>query len=148
MDPLAHTLVGCTLAKSGLGKQSAFAPTALVIGANLPDVDAITYFVSSDLALFFRRGWTHGIPAIVILPLILAVALVLLDRILGRRQADFRMLYFLSLLGVATHPSLDWLNTYGMRWLMPFDGSWFRGDTLFILDPWMWLMLGPNQAHL
>jgi inner membrane protein len=23
---------------------------------------------------------------------------------------------------------------------MPFDGTWFYGDTLFIIDPWFWLM--------
>ena len=41
-----------------------------------------------------------------------------------------------------THPALDWLNNYGMRWLMPFDGRWFYGDALFIIDPWVWLVLG------
>ena len=25
---------------------------------------------------------------------------------------------------------------------MPFSGRWFYGDTLFIVDPWVWLMLG------
>jgi inner membrane protein len=43
---------------------------------------------------------------------------------------------------VLTHPALDWLNNYGMRWLMPFDGRWFYGDALFIVDPWVWLVLG------
>ena len=41
-----------------------------------------------------------------------------------------------------THPALDWLNTYGIRLLMPFDGRWFYGDVLFIVDPWVWLLLG------
>src|SRR5690606_12985534 len=45
-------------------------------------------------------------------------------------------------LAVLTHPTLDWLNNYGMRWLMPFDGRWFYGDALFIIDPWVWLALG------
>ena len=25
---------------------------------------------------------------------------------------------------------------------MPFDGRWFYGDALFIIDPWVWLVLG------
>ena len=25
---------------------------------------------------------------------------------------------------------------------MPFDGRWFYGDSLFIIDPWLWLTLG------
>ncbi|MGH9323544.1 MAG: metal-dependent hydrolase [Vicinamibacteria bacterium] len=143
MDPLAHTLVGFALAKSGLEKRSGYAAAALVIGANLPDVDGLTYFVSADLGFLFRRGWTHGIAAIVLLPLLLAGALVLIDRIRSARgRARFSTLLPLSLLAVATHPTLDWLNSYGMRWLMPFDGKWFYGDAVFIVDPWIWLTLG------
>jgi inner membrane protein len=142
MDPLAHTLVGATLAKSGLERRSRFAATALLVGANLPDVDAVTYFVSGDLGLFLRRGWTHGALALAVWPVLLAGALFALDRVLGSRSARFGALLFVSFLAVLTHPSLDWLNTYGMRWLMPFDGRWFYGDALFIVDPWLWLCLG------
>jgi inner membrane protein len=42
---------------------------------------------------------------------------------------------------VASHPVLDFLNVYGMRWLMPFSDAWAYGDTLFIVDPWVWLVL-------
>lgn len=142
MDPIAHTLVGAALAKSGLEKQSRFAALALVVGANLPDIDGVTYLVSGDLGLYFRRGWTHGIPAVIVWSFLLAGLLVLVDRLLGSRAARFRALLPLSLLAIATHPALDWLNTYGLRWLMPFDGIWFYGDALFIVDPWMWLLLG------
>ncbi len=138
MDPIAHTLVGAALAKSGLEKRSGFAAAALILGANLPDIDGLTYFVGSDLGLYFRRGWTHGLPAIAIWPFLLAGSLSLL----GRGRARFRPLYWLSLLAVATHPVLDWLNNYGMRWLMPFDDRWFYGDAVFIVDPWIWLVLG------
>lgn len=142
MDPLTHTLVGAALAKSGLGKRSRFAAAALVVGANIPDVDGVTYFVSGDLALWCRRGWTHGILAVAVWPFLLAGGLVLLDRLSSSRAARFRPLLLLSLLAVATHPALDWLNTYGLRWLMPFDGTWFYGDALFVVDPWIWLLLG------
>jgi inner membrane protein len=142
MDPIAHTLVGAALARAGLEKRSSFAGVALVVGANLPDIDGLTYFASSDLGLYFRRGWTHGLPAVALWPFALAGALTLLDRALGRRKARFGALFWLSLLAVATHPSLDWLNNYGMRWLMPFHGRWFYGDAVFIIDPWIWLVLG------
>ncbi len=138
MDPIAHTLVGAALAKSGLEKRSRYAGIALIVGANLPDIDGVTYFVSGDLGLYFRRGWTHGLPAIAVWPFLLAGTLTLL----GRGRARFGALFWLSLLAVATHPALDWLNTYGMRWLMPFDDRWFYGDAVFILDPWIWLGLG------
>ena len=50
-------------------------------------------------------------------------------------------LLLLSCIAVLSHPVLDTLNTYGVRWLMPFSGEWFYGDTLFIIDPWVWLAL-------
>jgi len=60
----------------------------------------------------------------------------------GEQEVRPGGLLALSMLAILTHPTLDWLNVYGMRWLMPFDGTWFYGDSLFILDPWLWLLLG------
>jgi inner membrane protein len=138
MDPLTHTLVGANLAATRLGDKTRMAAAALVIGANLPDVDAILYFTAhDDLALEFRRGWTHGVLAMVVLPVIQALILKLIDR-----RADFRMLLGLSFLAILTHPTLDWLNNYGMRWLMPLRGTWFYGDAVYIMDPLLWLILG------
>jgi inner membrane protein len=54
----------------------------------------------------------------------------------------WRQLLLLSAISILTHPTLDWMNSYGMRWLMPFSGRWFYGDSLFIIDPWLWLALG------
>jgi inner membrane protein len=53
-----------------------------------------------------------------------------------------RQVLLLAGLSVLTHPMLDTLNTYGVRWLMPFSPRWFYGDTLFIIDPWLWIVLG------
>src|SRR5687767_6498536 len=145
MDPLTHTLVGANLAATRLGATTRLAGAALVIGANLPDVDAILYFTGhTDLALDFRRGWTHGVLALVVLPFLLTATLLLYDRLRPdlQRRADPRWLLALSALSIATHPALDWLNTYGMRWLMPFRGTWFYGDSVYIMDPWIWLILG------
>lgn len=138
MDPLTHTLVGANLAATRLGGKTRLAAAACVVGANLPDVDAILYFTGhEDLALGFRRGWTHGVLALVVLPFVQAGILKLIDR-----RASFKWLLGLSALSILTHPALDWLNNYGMRWLMPFRGTWFYGDSVYIMDPWLWLILG------
>jgi inner membrane protein len=145
MDPLTHTLVGANLASTRLGEKTRLATAALVIGANIPDVDAILYFTNQeDLALGFRRGWTHGVLALFVLPFILTGILLLYARLRPdpARRVDRRWLFALSTIGVLTHPFLDWLNNYGMRWLMPFDGTWSYGDSVFIMDPWLWLILG------
>ena len=148
MDPLAHTLVGATLAQTRLRDGTgAMALAAGVLAANAPDVDAVTMFVSRDLSLGFRRGWTHGVLAMAVLPLVLTAALLVLDRLWARwrgREPAARAgpLLRLTAAGVWSHPLLDWLNTYGVRFLMPFDGTWFYGDALFIIDPWVWLLAG------
>jgi inner membrane protein len=147
MDPLAHTLLGATLAESGLKRRSRYATATLLIGANLPDIDAVANFWGADAALHARRGVTHGVLAMAALPLMLAAAVWLWHRWRGSRAAFIdaprfrpRAIVALAYLGVISHPALDWLNTYGVRLLMPFDGRWFYGDTLFIIDPWFWLL--------
>lgn len=147
MDPLAHTLTGAAFADAGLARRAPRATVTLLLAANLPDVDSLSYFISADLALGFRRGWTHGVLAMAILPAVIAAAITAADRWrrpAGRRApaARFSDLLPIAYLGTLTHPLLDWLNTYGIRLLMPFDGRWFYGDTLFIIDPWLWLGLG------
>jgi inner membrane protein len=146
MDPFAHTLFGAALAETGLKRATRHAAAVLLIGANLPDIDVLAQFWGTDAALYARRGWTHGVLAMVVLPLLLAGAFLLLDRWRGRASNDAPPLRPAALLGIAciavwSHPVLDWMNTYGVRLLMPFDGRWFYGDALFIVDPWVWLML-------
>ncbi len=146
MDPLAHTLVGVALSESGLKRKSRYAAAALIIGVNLPDIDVVSYLWGSDTALFVRRGWSHGVLAMILLPLILSGCLWLWHRWRSDVSSkgppfNLKSIIALSYLAILTHPLLDWLNTYGVRLLMPFDDRWFYGDTLFIVDPWVWLML-------
>lgn len=146
MDNLAHTLTGLAIAEAGLRRKTALGATTLAIAANLPDVDALIYFVGDGIdALAFRRGWTHGILAMLVLPVLLAAVMRLASRL--RRPgtegpaASWRWLIILSTIGVWSHPLLDLLNTYGVRLLMPFSSRWFYGDALFIIDLWLWLAL-------
>lgn len=147
MDPIAHTLVGATMAESGLRHRTPLATATLLIGANLPDVDAVAGAFWRDASLFWRRGHTHGAASMVVLPLLLVGSVWLYDRFFRRRRdpearpVRVTALLPLAYLSVWSHPALDWLNTYGVRLLMPFDGTWFYGDSIFIVDPWMWLLM-------
>ena len=143
MDNLTHTLAGLALAEAGLKRTSRLATVTLVLAANLPDVDGLIYlFGRSTNGLVIRRGWTHGVLAMVLLPPILVAILLGWDRLCASKaglRAD--RLLVLAAVGVWSHPLLDWLNTYGVRLLMPFSSRWFYGDALFIVDPWLWLTL-------
>ncbi len=152
MDNLAHTLAGAALAKAGLDRRTPLAMPTLLIAANLPDIDVLAYLRDPLFALTFRRGWTHGVLAMAILPVALAGAMAAWDRMVRLRwrphatPAVPRELVLVSLVGVLSHPLLDLLNTYGVRLLMPFSGKWFFGDTLFIVDPWLWAMLAAGTG--
>jgi inner membrane protein len=146
MDNLCHTLAGLAMGEAGLKRKTALGNATLMIAANLPDVDGLALFWGRTAALGFRRGWTHGILAMCLGPPMLAVAMLGLDRLRRRRDlaaapARYRDLLLLSALGVWSHPLLDLMNVYGVRLLMPFSDRWFYGDTLFIADPWVWLVL-------
>ncbi len=148
MDPVAHTFTGMALAAAGLRRTTPLAATALLMGVNAPDVDVVTAFGPEFEQLAFRRGWTHGVLALALWPFVLTGVLLAWDRYVRlKRKPDAAParagpLFALTALAVVSHPTLDWLNNYGLRWLMPFDGRWFYGDALFVIDPWFWLLVG------
>ena len=141
------------MARSGLGRRTALGTATLLVGANLPDVDVLAYLDGPAGDLSFRRGWTHGVPALVVLPLVLTAVVVLFDRLVRRLGRSVlpsavrpREVLLLAAVSIVSHPVLDTLNTYGVRWLMPLAGDWYYGDTLFIVDPWLWLILAIGVA--
>ena len=145
MDNLCHTLAGAAFGEAGLKHRTRFANPLLMIASNLPDVDVLV-FVTGTPSVAFRRGWTHGVLAQALLPLVLTAIFVAIDRRRPRMSAGPPLrvgaLLALSYLGVVVHVAMDWLNNYGVRLLMPFSGRWFYGDAVFIIDPWLWLAFG------
>jgi inner membrane protein len=148
MDNICHTLVGAAMSEAGLRRRTRMAGPALMVANNLPDLDVLV-FATGASAVAFRRGWTHGILAQALLPLLLTAAIVIVDRVRtrphageGRQPLSIRWLLGLSYLGVLAHVFLDYLNTYGVRLLAPFDWRWFYGDAVFIIDLALWVSLG------
>jgi inner membrane protein len=141
MDNLCHSLAGAAIAQTGFARRLPRATLLGVIAANIPDVDAFTYLgADSATAVAFRRGWTHG----------LAALFSWLSRrwprsaVMGDGTPAIRVRSYLGLAAIAvvSHPVLDWMNTYGVRFLMPFSDEWFYGDTLFIVDPVLLALFG------
>ncbi|MEM6266997.1 MAG: metal-dependent hydrolase, partial [Pseudomonadota bacterium] len=150
MDNLTHGLTGALMGQIGLKKKTGLGLVALVLGANLPDIDVVCLlWLDSTEALGFRRGITHGPVGVALLPLGLAGLLWAFDRWQERRgkrpqtrdPVSLRWLYLLGLIGAISHSLMDWLNVYGVRFLYPFDKGWYYGDTLFIIDVWLWALL-------
>src|SRR5262245_14948691 len=141
-----------------------------MIAANIPDLDVLVLATDTP-AVSFRRGWTHGILAQALLPIALTAAMVLVERLRKPRsqveqppevsnveslrlsivarvrtaQAERLSVAWtlaLAYIGLYSHVALDYLNNYGVRLLAPLDWRWFYGDSLFIVDPWLWATLG------
>jgi inner membrane protein len=150
MDNLTHSLIGAAIGQTGLKKLSGLGMATLIIAANIPDVDAACFlWLEGHEHLAFRRGITHGPLAMLILPLLLTGVMVGFDRWQTQRgtRPEARLpvrpaqLLLLALIGCISHSAADWLNNYGVRLLEPFSSRWFYGDTLFIIDVWLWAIL-------
>jgi inner membrane protein len=145
VDNITHTFVGAALAEAGLKRRTALGAATLMIGANFPDIDVLGLALPNDIDI--RRGTTHGFLALAILPFVLAWLMSQYDKRVRLRRdptlepSRFRELVILAAVSIATHPALDFMNIYGMRWLMPFVNKWFYADGLYIVDIWFLAVL-------
>lgn len=148
MDNLTHTLLGLTLAKAGLERATPLATATLLIASNLPDVDAVLRLRGAFVDLENHRGITHSFVGLLALAALLTFLLVFLDKRFRLRHDIFRRpirplrIFALAYVGGVLHIFLDFLNNYGVRPLWPFSSRWIYGDVLFVIDPWVWLVLG------
>ncbi|HKS07998.1 MAG TPA: metal-dependent hydrolase [Pyrinomonadaceae bacterium] len=148
MDNLTHSLVGLTAAKAGLERLSPGASLVCVLAANAPDADIVVLaFGDRWDFLQHHRGITHAIVGVAFLALLLPLIFTGVDRLWARLRhqspkTKFRGLLIASFIASATHPFLDWTNNYGIRFLLPWNPRWFYGDLVFIVDPFIWVVLG------
>ena len=143
MDNLTHSLAGAVLGRMGLKRLSPYAMPALIISANLPDIDSFVAKWFDTDARTFHRGFTHGIGGLVVMPFLTIAIILLFERLRPSKEGKVRVggLWLASFIGTLSHPLLDFMNTYGVRFLEPVSHRWFYGDSLFIVDPWVWIML-------
>lgn len=151
MDNITHSLLGATLAEltlpagaSRAARRTFFA--AGVVAANLPDGDLVyTRITPPPLgALLHHRGHTHTVVGLVVLGLAIA-AVCLLPRVRdGVPPAMRGRLWGLIAVALVSHLVLDGWNSYGVHPFWPFTSRWFYGDAVFILEPWLWLLLGAS----
>jgi inner membrane protein len=148
MDNLTHSLVGLTAAKAGLERLSPGATTLCVLAANAPDSDIVVLAFSDRWSfLQHHRGITHAIVGVISLAIILPLIFYGVDRLWSRYKnqppkTKLRGLLLASFIASATHPFLDWTNNYGIRFFLPWSQKWSYGDFVFIVDPYIWLILG------
>jgi inner membrane protein len=127
----------------GLKRLTPRAMPALIISANLPDIDSFIAPLFGAEPIAVHRGFTHGVGGWFTMPFLAAAIVLSWERLRPGKQGPIRLggLLLVCFLGTLSHPALDFLNTYGTRIAEPLNHRWYYGDTLFIMDPWIWLML-------
>ncbi|HEX6741023.1 MAG TPA: metal-dependent hydrolase [Sphingomicrobium sp.] len=143
MDNLTHSLVGALLGRMGLKRLTPYAMPALILSANLPDIDSFVAPLLGIAPIAAHRGFTHGIGGLVTMPFFAAAIILIVERFRPSKEGPVRPsgLLLACFLGTLSHPLLDFATSYGTRLLEPFSHRWFYGDSIFIVDPWIWIML-------
>jgi inner membrane protein len=149
MDNLTHTAIGLFLSRAGLGRWSPLATPIVILAANAPDIDVISAAGGSLNYLHYHRHITHSLVGMPIL----AITVVLVVKLIGRRPVHWLGAFCAALVGLASHLALDWTNVYGIRLLLPFSSEWQRLDVTGVVDMWIWGVLllgilGPFLARL
>jgi len=133
------------LSHAGLNRKTRFATLTVVAGANLPDIDIVTWADSTATYLKYHRGLTHSLLGVTILGGLLGLLIHYGGRWKGPNRAgltaNLRWLMLCGLTGTFSHLLLDFTNPYGVRALSPFSDRWYSWDIVFIADPLFWFVL-------
>ncbi len=146
MDNLTHSLVAVALSRVFFKKRIAYATTAMVVAANLPDLDLL-YSWPGIRYLEFRNGVLHSL---LFLPL-WALAVALGWRWAVKRWPPrhplanpprhlFAIALALGAVGIGSHLLLDWTNNFGVRLFAPVSERWMALDWAPYFDPWIWFL--------
>lgn len=153
MENLTHSLAGAVIADAALGGSATRRTrrvflVAGVIAGNAPDLDLIyTSITPMPIGyLLHHRGHTHTLAGLLAQFAILAVMAAAVRRLSRADPFPFVRLCVAIAIGLFSHLALDAANTYGVHPFFPLDNRWYYGDTFFIFEPWLWLVLAATAA--
>ena len=121
-----------------------------ILAANLPDLDLLyTGITPPPLGyLLHHRGHTHTLVGLLVQMAALAAVYRFLPPVRRLLRDERGRLWGLIAAGLLSHLLLDAGNSYGVHPFFPFDSRWYYGDAVFILEPWLWLLLGLPVAWM
>jgi len=155
MDNLAHALVGAALGRAVAGRHVARAGLLGVVAANAPDWTELFIGLPGSRAnyLVLHRGITHSLAGALVEIVGLTVLVGLGARWWMRRRGGgapppppppppppWEWLAACIGIAVLSHLFMDWQGSYGLRPFLPWNGTWYYGDGVAIVDPFFWLV--------
>ena len=138
MDNIAHGLIGAVIGYCGFRQRGGRAALwACIAAAEFSDADIVLAFVNGESYLRWHRAFTHSALALPFWAALVAGAFWAFSR-----RSQFSVLWQAAMAGMASHLFLDWITNYGTMLLWPVSEARFALNWVFIVDPYVWAMLG------
>ncbi len=136
MEGITHTLSGVVVSSLGIRQGlGTIVSTTFIISTVFPDIDFLAMWINRYYYLRYHRGITHSLLGILVFSFLIALIFYL-----STGRGNFKILYLVSLSGMAMHVGFDLLNSYGTQILLPFSSQKFSLDLDIIFDLWF---IGP-----
>jgi inner membrane protein len=120
---------------------------SLAVGSNLPDADLLyTSFAGGPLAYILQhRGYTHTLLGALVGAGLLWLACLSWVRVRHLQATAGEKAWFgaAAVAGVLLHLAMDYTNSYGVHPFWPFYNGWVYGDSVYIVEPLLWLAAAP-----
>lgn len=153
MDNVTHAFVGAAIGECVAPKGSTARTRALLMGvgmvaANAPDIDLVySNIIEEPLGyLLHHRGHSHTWPGLAALGLVIRAGLRVFPRTRDEARAAGPRWLLLLAAALASHLVMDTANGYGAHLYYPISSRWVYGDSVFVLEPWLWAILGATLA--
>ena len=119
-----------------------------VVAANVPDVDILYTSITEEPLgyLLHHRGHSHTLPGLAALGILIWSCLLLLPQTRPAVRAAKSRWIVLVASALLSHLLMDSGNSYGTHFFYPLSSRWFYGDAVFVLEPWLWAILGAALA--
>ncbi len=162
MDNVTHSLVGLMVGEAAYEIRKyndkpddknlrRFFLVSSLLANNFPDLDIFYSGLFGELGyLVHHRGHTHTLLASFPLAALLFACCFYFAKVkkIVFEKEGWKWIAALSVLGPIVHIWMDSLNSYGVHPFWPISNKWFYGDSLFIVEPWIWVLLSVTLFRL
>jgi inner membrane protein len=154
VDNVTHAFVGAAMAEYALPRVPPPRARLLFMGigivaANAPDVDVLYSSLIGDEPigyLLHHRGHSHTVPGLAVLGGLIWAGLHVRASLRSALRDTHPRLWLLIAAALLSHLLMDAGNSYGTHLFYPFSSRWIYGDAVFVIEPWLWVLLGAALA--
>jgi inner membrane protein len=138
----------CALPRGAASRTRIGMMCAGVVAANAPDIDLLYTGITEEPLgyLLHHRGHSHTLPALAALGILIWLGLRLFPSLRSDVRGAERRWIVLIAAALASHLLMDAANNYGTHPFYPFSSRWIYGDAVFVIEPWLWAILGTALA--